>query len=107
MRRREFKQTALCLALLFLLSIGLMTIRAEGHSLNHEESADHAARHASSICAWMCSASTFVDSVEKDPTERFYPSPETLVVLTRHFFSRPPVFSFHIRPPPSSSVDSD
>lgn len=104
MRRKGLRQTAFSLALLFLLSIGLMTVRAEEHSLNHEEGADHASRHSTPICAWMCSASTFVDSVEKNPTERFYPSHETPIVLTRPFFSRPPLFSFHIRPPPSLPV---
>jgi len=100
MGQRSTKQIALLLALLFLISSGPMMIQGEGHALQHEHHGNHAARHATFVCTWMCAASTFVHSADQrinQTTSLFYEKPAAPVeTFLRHLF----ISSIHIRPPP-------
>jgi hypothetical protein len=101
-QKRSIRQFALLLALVYLFSSGWMTLRTEGHILNHEAAHHHGAQHASFVCAWMCAASTFVHSPDQRLSPSFHLSFEAPALSEERFHHAFSVFSFHIRPPPSS-----
>jgi hypothetical protein len=101
-RLKVHRKIALTLVLVYLFLSGFMIASMGGHAMYHGQTSHHAAQHASFICAWMCSAASFVDS--KDPTLSQTDDPpfEQLAVFTQSFYSHSSIFSFHIRPPPFS-----
>ncbi|MDC4203845.1 MAG: hypothetical protein MPW14_09440 [Candidatus Manganitrophus sp.] len=111
MRAEEsiFKKTALGLTLIYLLLSFSMTISVEkhlsehGHHAEHERHAghDHRAQHASLACAWMCVASTFIQSDDRKPNPVSPLSPESPLIDTRLLSSHSSLFSNPIRPPPA------
>ena len=102
LKKTQIKQTALLLALVYFFLSSYMTIGVERHALEHQHHANHAARHASFICAWMCGASTFVHSTDQDLDQSFRLSFASLPGFIERFVRNLTIFSFHIRPPPIS-----
>lgn len=103
MRERIIKQAALLLTLVHLfLLIDFMTMGLEGHALTHRERPDHASQHASLVCNWICTASTFVHSEDQHLNRRFHPFFEKLIIAAEPFFGSFSFFPFYIRPPPFS-----
>jgi len=102
LKKTQIRQTALLLTLVYLFLSSYMMIGVERHALGHEHHANHSARHASVVCAWMCGASTFVHSTYQvlDQSSRLYFA--SLPGYIERFLSDLSGFSFHIRPPPSS-----
>jgi len=99
-RKSQIKQTALLLTLVYFFLSSYMMIGVERHVLGHEHHAHHAAQHSSFICAWMCSASTFVHSTDQDLDQSSRFSFESLTGFIERFLSNLTIFSFFIRPPP-------
>ncbi|TAK03505.1 MAG: hypothetical protein EPO39_11950 [Candidatus Manganitrophaceae bacterium] len=100
MSRVWIKQTAVLFTLVYLFSTGLIMVRAEGHALSHEEHEDHAKRHASFICAWMCAASTFVHTPEQTLDQRSTPYFENPIAKPEVPPRPQPLSADTIRPPP-------
>lgn len=100
-RKTKIKQIALTITLIYLFSSNLMMVGAEGHLLSHERHGNHAARHATSICAWMCVASAYVHSPDQNIEQRFHPFSKSPTVSIESVSNGLSIFSFHIRPPPA------
>ncbi len=96
------KKTALLLALVYLSLTGLIMVRMEKHALSHDHESNHAAQHASFICTWMCASSTYAHTADQNQAQDFNPTPDDPAIHIEPFFPASPLFSFHIRPPPSS-----
>jgi hypothetical protein len=100
MRKTKIKQTALFLTLVYFLLSGSVTIQTGGHAAKHGHSAHHSAQHASFICTWMCSASSFVHSGDQKLDQNSGPPSDFLAIPIERILNRLSIFSFHIRPPP-------
>ncbi len=100
MSRVRLKQIALLFTLVYLLSTGLIIVRVEGHALSHEEHENHAKRHASFVCAWMCAASAFVAAPEQAFDRPFIPSSENPIAGSEAPSRRGLLSADTIRPPP-------
>ena len=96
------KRIALLITLVYLFLSSLMMIEAGGHAQKHEHTAHHAAQHASFICTWMCAASTTLNTGDQSLIQSTHPSFETFPVSIERVFNNPSIFSYYIRPPPSS-----
>ena len=101
-RTAYIKKTALLLALVYLSLTGLIMVGTEKHALNHDDHSDHAAQHASFICTWMCASSTYTHTVDQNQTQEIHLAPEDPAFQIERFYFASPLFSYHIRPPPSS-----
>jgi hypothetical protein len=100
LRKTQIKQTAILLTLLYLFLSSHILVGGEWHALEHARRTSHTARHASLICAWMCSASTSVHSANPNLDQSFNPSFENLAVSTEAFSNHLSVFYFYGRSPP-------
>ncbi|TAK08200.1 MAG: hypothetical protein EPO39_04870 [Candidatus Manganitrophaceae bacterium] len=94
------KKTALLFTLVYLFSTGLIMVRAEGHAFRHEEPTDHAKRHASFVCSWMCAASVFVHTPEQALDRRSIPSSEGPITRPEAPARTQFLSAETIRPPP-------
>jgi len=107
--RSSFQKTSLVLTLIYLFFSFSMTISVERHLSEHGHHAeqgrhaghDHHTRHASWACAWMCTASTFIQSDDRklNPVSTLFP--ESLSLDTGRLSSHSSLFSNPIRPPPA------
>ena len=101
MSRVWIKQTALLFTLVYLISTGLIMVRAEGHALSHEEhTEDHAKQHASFICTWMCAASSFSHTPEQAFDRKSTLSCEQPITRMAVFSGIQLLCADVIRPPP-------
>jgi hypothetical protein len=96
------KPTAILLSLIYLFLSSLMTIEGGRHVLEHGRATHHAAQHASVTCAWMCAASTFIDSGDQNLRQGTHPPFQNRAVFIERFIGNLTLFSYHIRPPPVS-----
>ena len=101
--KNQIKQRALVLSLVYLFLSGYMMVGEQRHAFEHVRHSGHAARHASLICSWMCSASTSVLSANPNLNQGLNPSFESLAVSAGPISKRFSVFYFHGRAPPVAS----
>ncbi|MCI0526343.1 MAG: hypothetical protein L0Y56_02675 [Nitrospira sp.] len=94
------KKAALTLILVYLSLSVFMVMGMGSHAMHHGQATHHAAQHASFVCAWMCSASNFVDSADRSLSQTDDPLYERLAVFIHGFYKHSSSFSFYIRPPP-------
>lgn len=97
---KNIRLTARLIIVVYLFLSVAITTPVPCHTEEHHHSSGHAAQHLSFICTWMCAAATFIHSADPDLCQTFSPSPGNAVVSAGTSWSRPPVTSFHIRPPP-------
>jgi hypothetical protein len=98
-----YKKVALALVVVYLFLSGFMVADMGGHAVHHGQTSHHADQHISFICAWMCSASSFIDSDVKMISKSYNVSSEKLIDRSENPVKLSSIFSFHIRPPPVSS----
>lgn len=101
-QRTKLKRTAILLFLVYLFLSSLMMIEGGRHAMEHGRAAHHAAQHASVTCAWMCTASTFIDSENQNLSQDPHLSVRNRTVFIERFIGAPTLFSYRIRPPPVS-----
>ncbi|TAK07523.1 MAG: hypothetical protein EPO39_06370 [Candidatus Manganitrophaceae bacterium] len=101
-QKTKIKHTAILLSLIYLFLSSLMMIEGGRHAMEHGRGGHHAAQHASVTCAWMCAASTFIDSGDQNLRQIPHPSFQNQPVFIERFIGDPTLLSYHIRPPPFS-----
>jgi hypothetical protein len=96
------RKIALTLILVYLSLSVFMVMGIGSHAMHHGQTTRHAVQHASFVCAWMCSASSFVDSTDRWLNQTDYPPLERIPVVIEGFHHHSSIHSIHIRPPPIS-----
>lgn len=99
------KRTAFLLLFVHLTLTGYMTIGIGGHLLKHGQATNHAMQHTSFVCAWMCTASSFVHTVVPQLDQIFYPFFE-LPVFNKERYKALSALPPSIRGPPLSSFQA-
>jgi len=103
-QQASLQKMALALAFVYFSLSLYMVVPLERHAMRHGQTPDHSEGHRSSICSWLCAASTFVHSADSAPAQDFIPSCETTLFSTKSVPLNKPLLVFHIRPPPFISL---
>jgi len=99
--KAHMKKTALFLLIFFLTVSAYIPTKIGPHLLKHGQSARHQMQHRSFICAWMCTASSFVSTKAVCLGEALLPALETptlnaqadqKISISSPFIRGPPLF---------------
>ncbi|MFQ5580494.1 MAG: hypothetical protein ACE5FZ_07765 [Nitrospiria bacterium] len=98
--KKEIKQTARFLILIYLISSVFMTIGMEHHALKHDQSMKHKAEHATLTCNWLCTAFAFVHSPDQQTKNGFITIIAKLSIFAEQLSHDLTVLPHNARPPP-------
>jgi hypothetical protein len=101
-RKNGIKQAAIFLILAYFLVSNHVYMMPDGerHALNHGQHSQQVAHNVSSLCNWICGASTFVFLSNPDIKQRFNLSSNRIVHYNEPFSDNLSFFFYHDRSPP-------